>query len=804
MRIIKRRTKKRKKITMIVTFASIYTIISIFFTRTNVKAGIQDSTLVKNRIEGVYAIAPLSDKTHLYYLQKYTLNGKISYCIELGKPITTEIYNSTTNINDQEEITNLSREKLEYIKALAYFGYGYQGNSNDKYYMATQELIWEYINNIDITWTTELDINGPKIDIENIKNEIKNLAQRYITTPAINNHIRIKVGEQINIQDTNNSLQFYEKETNTSHQININNNSLEIKPNNQEIGYSKIKLKRKKYYDYQSTIYNFENSQILLSIGNLEDLTKEIDLEVVGTNLKVNLVDKDTKSSIPSGQASLIGAEYIMYRQDGKYIAKFTMGKSLASIICNLGFDEYYIVQVKASPGYKLNEERIKLSIDTTNNKELTLEEEVIKSNIEINKLYEFENENKREKNITFEIYDNNNNLFKTITTTEYGPDVVTLPYGYYIIKQINTTYGYKKIDDIELNIDEESNTNIKYNLLDEKIKVPVHITTINAKTKEKILESNIKYKIKNKITGKYIDYNKIDEFMTNEVGELTLPFLLPYGVYILEQISVPTNYIDNIEHIEFTINDKTEYTYRENEIVVNINYENEPIRGKINITTKEEIITIKNNELKKEEVIRPNQKIELYNKNNELIDTYETNNKGNLVLNDLDLEKYCVKDLEANKEKCVELTNNENKVNIIEKDLIITKEVKTININIKNLDIYGNAIEGTIIEFYQNDNLAITTMTNEEGLSTIKNVEKGIYCIKEKKISEKYLINNNKECIQIDDLSEDNEIIITNKLKSQNTSNPKTSDNILQYVLILLVSITGIIYIIKSKKTKH
>ena len=99
MRIIKKRFQKRKKFSIIVTFTAIYTIISIFFTRANVKAGIQDSTLVKNRIEGVYAIAPLNDKTHLYYLQKYTLNGKISYCIELGKPITTEIYNSTTNIN---------------------------------------------------------------------------------------------------------------------------------------------------------------------------------------------------------------------------------------------------------------------------------------------------------------------------------------------------------------------------------------------------------------------------------------------------------------------------------------------------------------------------------------------------------------------------------------------------------------------------------------------------------------------------------------------------------------------------------
>ena len=71
---------KNKKIIIILIFVTLLLL-------TKVNAGERDSTLIKNRIEGIYAIAPLSDRTHIYYLQKYTLNGITSYCIEIGKDI---------------------------------------------------------------------------------------------------------------------------------------------------------------------------------------------------------------------------------------------------------------------------------------------------------------------------------------------------------------------------------------------------------------------------------------------------------------------------------------------------------------------------------------------------------------------------------------------------------------------------------------------------------------------------------------------------------------------------------------------
>ena len=74
-----------------------------------------------------------------------------------------------------------------------------------------------------------------------------------------------------------------------------------------------------------------------------------------------------------------------------------------------------------------------------------------------------------QEPNITFEIYDKNNNLVTTITTNESGLAKITLPYGHYKIVQANTTEGYTKIDPFDIFID-DINKDYSYTINDYKI----------------------------------------------------------------------------------------------------------------------------------------------------------------------------------------------------------------------------------------------------------------------------------------------------------------------------------------------
>ena len=591
-------TKRIKRMVRILA-----TLIIIFLlSQTKVSAGTKDSTLVRNTQSDILAVAPLSDRIHLYYLELYTINGIPSYCIELGKSITSTTYNSTLVESEQLNITKLTKQQLDHIKVISHFGYQYKKdgviiNNSREYYMATQELIWEYLNNIDITWTTELDVNGKKINIEPQKNMLKTIINLYEKELSIPNIINCKPGDTITFKDD--SLSFYELKNKGNQEVSLNNNELTIKVSNNFIGSSTIELKTKEEDKQDTKIYNVDDSQVLLSKGKINSKTKNITLNVTGYNLTTNLVDKDTKTNKPSGEASLIGAEYEIYNKDNELVTSFTTDKTLINSINNLYNDKYYIKQTKASPGYKINDKIVEVDLSKTSS--ITLEEEVIKNTIEINKLHEVNNTYQREENIKFSIFDNNNNLYSSLTTTKTGLNSIILPYGKYTIIQENTTYGYNKVNNIKIIIDENSNTTIRYDLVDTKILSIIKINTKDKQTKKSIKEQNIKYKIKEKSTGNYLSYLNKDVFSTDESGELIFPISLPYGEYIIEQITPPTNYLENEEFIEIKIDENSEYVYINGENVINADYLNELKKEKSIIkNTSQNLEKVQKNEYEK------------------------------------------------------------------------------------------------------------------------------------------------------------------------------------------------------------
>ena len=95
----------------------------------------------------------------------------------------------------------------------------------------------------------------------------------------------------------------------------------------------------------------------------------------------------------------------------------------------------------------------------------------LIKKRIKIHKYFGLDlNKKEVEKNITFQILDKNNNLYKEVTTNEYGEIEFELPYGTYTVKQINTTSGYEKVEDFTITINEDSDEIIEFYLNDLKI----------------------------------------------------------------------------------------------------------------------------------------------------------------------------------------------------------------------------------------------------------------------------------------------------------------------------------------------
>lgn len=804
MKKIKSRRKRIKRKKRLTFLATLPLIIFIALISTSVKAGTQDATLTRTKIEGIYSVAPLSDRTHLYNLEIYNVNNKIAYCIEINKKINTDIYNSTIDINEQINITNLSKEQLNYIKMIINFSYGYQNHSDYKYYMAAQELIWEYINKVDITWTNVLDINGEKINIDTYKNEIMSLVNSYKQEPNIDNNINCQLGDQLIITDSTNSLKHYNILSAGNQSAKIENNKLIIDISTDYIGTTEIKLQRKNYYNHSSFLFYADNTQQILSVGNTEEKIKTIKLNIEGATLTTNLLDMETRDPYPQGEATLEGAVYELYNKDNELLETFTTDSLGINKIKNLYHGKYYIKQIKASKGYLLNNNIVNFEINS-NTKKVNLTQKVIKSQVEINKLYEVDNNYINEPNVIFNIYTSYNSIYTSFYTSKNSSKKISLPYGTYIIKQMTTTYGYNKIQDITIKIDENTEPTITYNLKNDKLKTKLNIITKDKTTNEKISESNIKYQIKNIKTNEYITYkddsgNNIDVFSTNESGQVQPQLELPYGEYQLEQIFPPKKYLENKEFITFIINEKTQYTNYNNELVLNIEFFNTLIIGKLNITTKEEKFITEENYYKTEIFTRGNIKLDLYYED-EFINTYKTNNEGLIEINNLKLGNYCLKEKNTEIKECFELINYDNKTKVVEKDIEIIKKLPTTNVILNNIDNKKEPIEGTVIELYHQNQLINTSKTNEEGIIKVPKLPAGKYCFKQKEIPLKYIIDSEETCFEINDTSKDLNITIINNIQETKIIEvPNTLSNKKNH-LILMPAILIIGVIIYKKK---
>lgn len=179
--------------------------------------------------------------------------------------------------------------------------------------------------------------------------------------------------------------------------------------------------------------------------------------------LQLNLtkVDKDTKDFTGQGEASLQSTIFTLYNEKMEKITDITFNKKGKATIIGKGedskidFGTYYLQESKAGTGYQKDDTLYKIVFDENHtNIDMTLENEVIKGKVILEKSYGNKNLMKSEANVVFEVYNKDKKLVDTITTDENGLASIELPYGHYTIKQKTTTEGYSKIEPFEIFID--------------------------------------------------------------------------------------------------------------------------------------------------------------------------------------------------------------------------------------------------------------------------------------------------------------------------------------------------------------
>ena len=184
--------------------------------------------------------------------------------------------NPLTIAEDSSILSKYSKEQLEYLRKLYYFGY-YTNDSTYLNSMAMQELIWEYIYNKDVYY---MNSSNEKINLEDYKNKILNYINKMDLYPDFKTiNIKMKKDEIVELIDSNNILDEYEIINNSNNVVEKNGNVLYIKllePKNFTINFKRI-LKN----NVLDKTYLVSNKAKFMSLAMDKTLESKIEIEYI-------------------------------------------------------------------------------------------------------------------------------------------------------------------------------------------------------------------------------------------------------------------------------------------------------------------------------------------------------------------------------------------------------------------------------------------------------------------------------------------------------------------------------------------
>lgn len=760
-------------------------------------------------------IQPSDGNYHSWHLTWYEFNGRVAYCIQPGIP-EGDTY-QTGNLDSY----NISNEQKERIMLIAYYGYDYSGHQTTEYRAATQALLWETINADNTVFSSQRWAQGTIHDVSAQRNEIENLVRNHYVRPSFNGAtIKTKVGSETVLTDTNNVLSNFYVSASNGAEVRIEGNKLIVKTT--KVGNVTLQFKKKLYTDREYLVYYASGKQTMMSSGVVDPALSQLNIESEGGKVEFNKFDKDNKSAVASGEATLEGAVYGVYNAEtDALISKVTTDKNGKGKLEHLpSFGKFYLKELTPSKGYELDETKYSFESTLENiDNEIVVNEKVINRDVEITKVYAVDKSKimTAEPNVEFGFYNNKGELFTKGTTDSNGKLTVNLVYGSYTVKQVTTSKDTTKVDDFNIDV-RESGSKIYYTISNAKITAKLKVVKIDKDTKEVVKRSNICFKIfsvdKNEYVRQTVTYpNKetLDKFCTNENGELITPYPLESGNYKLEEIDqVIDKYLWNKESQQFTIGEDSKLI-NDNEygILFEVKFENKEVKGTVIATKKGETVELKENGYEYKETNLAGVKIGLYANENitngtgkviykkgELVKEILTDKDGNIKIDNLHLGKYYLQEIETVGEHVLDKTKYEFKLKykdqyteVIEYTTSIKNHLTSGKLEFTKTDFStSEPLPNTKIEIYkEDDTLIYSGVTDENGKIIIDRLPIGKYYILEKEAAEGWEINPEKMPFEI---KTDGEIVKSVMKDNQIVEVPNTDLNEKnQHVIIAIIT---------------
>ena len=364
---------------------------------------------------------------------------------------------------------------------------------------------------------------------------------------------------------------------------------------------------------------------------------------------KINLfkVDKETGKAVPQGDATLKGAVYGLYaREDivhpdgatgtiykaGEQVASLTTDDKGQASVNGLYLGKYYVKEITPPTGYLADTEEHDLTCSYEGDmtaevkRECTSSEQVIKQPFQIIKAA---NNGKTDADLLsgagFTVYLKSSltkkadgsydfDSAKPVVSGENGATEIftdekgyacsiPLPFGSYIVRETTTPHNYKPVDDFEVNITEHhpNEPQIWRVLLDKEFKAKLKIVKKDDETKKSVLIAGTEFKVYDLDNKKYVEQvttypvtTTHKSYFTDNQGYLIMPKNLKIGHYRIEEVNAPEGYTINKNYVEIAVDANTAYQMdsESGDAIITVDYENHPVKGKLTIYKKGEMLT--------------------------------------------------------------------------------------------------------------------------------------------------------------------------------------------------------------------
>lgn len=318
--------------------------------------------ITEEKISNVYANQNYNGKELSASFGYMYADNDIAYCIDPGIPLKIGYYDRTYDFNYK----NIDKEKKEKLELIAYYGYQFPNHNTEKYYYATQALIWETIGSNNISFTTSRNRQGTIIDISSEKKEILKKVNEVLLLPSFaNTKVEGNLGETIVLEDSNHNYFNFGYTSNNKNSYNFNNDKFNIKLN--ELGAGQIKITKKLNSVKKSTLFYSSGYQSVVTFGI--DVSKEAFIEVNVNDpnrvkLRINNYDKNSNEVIYNSAFKIKNMEteeYLKYEDNDIF---YTNNEGFLVFPEYLNSGKYLIEQFSVNQKYIINNNTIIFYVD--------------------------------------------------------------------------------------------------------------------------------------------------------------------------------------------------------------------------------------------------------------------------------------------------------------------------------------------------------------------------------------------------------------------------------------------------------